>query len=464
MAPRRAPNLPKSPFDPKGKQTMSHNDFGKMQRPQRRHEQGKMCWCGDPTCPGDKSGGPFTATETANNRDSIMSPNSFSDLRQAMMVEVMRRSIQFGEPASFSGENMFEQAKPSVPQTYTEARKAVEKYLLAVNHETAWGDVVGNDKARAALVEAIEEPKNNPDLYKFYGMTPPKGVMLYGPPGCGKTMLAKAAAAAVSKVYGTKSEVIVINGPEIQSPYIGVTEETIRAVFKFAREYAKHHGHPLTVFIDEAEVLFPDRTGRTRRVAPWEESNVAQFLSEMDGLNDLGAFVILATNRPEAIDEALLRDGRCDRKIKVERPTRDAVEHILRNSLKDVPVSEDIETLVFAGAESFYNSHYVIQPLHMIKAALGEKGIEITEDVAVNFNLEHVISGAMVSGVARRAKSRAFTRDRETGTRSGITSMDIISAVTEIYEENKELSHSFAMEEFTSALKLERAASDKAAK
>ena len=261
-----------------------------------------------------------------------------------------------------------------MPASLTAARKLVQEYLLDVDHDTAWDDVIGNDTARAALIEAIEEPKTHPELYEHYGMTPPKGVLLFGPPGCGKTMFAKAAAAAVGRVYGAKAEVLVVNGPAIQSPYVGETEKTIRAIFNYAREYRAHHKHPLTVFFDEAEVLFPDRTGRTRRVNSWEESQVAQFLSEMDGLNSMGAFVILATNRPEAIDEALLRDGGCDRKIEGERPTKQAVEHIIRKTLDAAPLSVDLEDLVMAATESFFNPHYVIHEGHMISAELKREG------------------------------------------------------------------------------------------
>lgn len=430
--------------------------FDKIQEPQRRHEQGKMCWCGNPDCPGDKMS-PSRSSSSALD-DMVLASRFFSRSPfegisdRGRLDQALRESIMadFLRPAA-------QPAKPSVPATYTEAREAVKDYLLDVDHDTAWDDVVGNDAARQALIEAIEEPKLHPELYEHYGMKPPKGVMLYGPPGCGKTMFAKASAAAVGRVYGAKAEVLVINGPSIQSPYIGKTEETIRAIFKFAREYHALHKHPLTVFFDEAEVLFPDRTGRTRRVSPYEESNVAQFLSEMDGMNSVGAFVILATNRPEAIDEALLRDGRCDRKIKVERPTKQAVEAIVRKSLAAAPLSVELDDLVMAATESFFNPHYVIQEGQFISAMIEKDGAAKLKNKAVNFCLEHIVSGAMVAGVARRAKSRAFSRDRESGMRGGIQVTDVLESVKEIFEENKGLEHGFAVREFISGLRLEMA-------
>lgn len=388
--------------------------------------QRQICYCGDPNCPGAKFGGSFTSAVA----EELRKASDWNDDILSLFADTQKQRF----------------SSPSGHTEYDAARKKISPYLVDVQHDTAWDDIVGNDDARHALVEAIEEPRRHPDLYKFYGMKPPKGIMLYGPPGCGKTMFAKAAAAAVGKAYGTKAEVLLISGPSIQSPYVGVTEKTIREIFEFARLYSARHGHPLTVFIDEAEVLFPDRTGRTRQVAPWEESNVAQFLAEMDGLASMGAFVILATNRPEAIDEALLRDGRCDRKIRVNRPTREATEAILRKALSKAPAAVSIDDLVVAGVESFFNPHYVICDGHIVAQRIGQS--QPSREIAINFCLEHVVSGAMVTSVLSRAVSRAFRRDRDAGQQNGLTVPDVIAAVKEIFDENKKLSHSFAVQEF----------------
>ncbi|WP_378952232.1 AAA family ATPase [Mesorhizobium sp. ANAO-SY3R2] len=397
-----------------------------MEKFQIQKSPRQICFCGDPNCPGEKmfgSGGATTATEARERAGSLWGNDLLSLLQGQMKT-------------------------PSSHAEYDSARKKVAKYLLDVQYDTAWDDIVGNDDARAALIEAIEEPRRHPDLYKFYGMKPPKGVLLYGPPGCGKTMFAKAAAAAVGRLYGTAAEVLLISGPSIQSTYVGGTEETIRNIFAYARLYSARHGHPLTVFIDEAEVFLPDRTGRTRQVFSYEESNVAQFLAEMDGLESMGAFVILATNRPEAIDEALLRDGRCDRKIRVNRPTREATESILQKVLSKVPSVVPVDDLVVAGVESFFNPHYVICDGHLVAQRNGQAD----RHVAINFCLEHVVSGAMVTSVATRATSRAFRRDRDAGVQRGLTVPDVVDAVKEIFEENRKLSHSFAIQEFAENL------------
>jgi SpoVK/Ycf46/Vps4 family AAA+-type ATPase len=349
------------------------------------------------------------------------------------------RSIPNFETGSSSG----------APQSYTSARNAIEKYLLKSNHHVAWDDVIGNERAKQALLEAIEEPVRNADLYRYYNMASPKGVLLYGPPGCGKTMFAKASATAMSRIYGKQVDIIAISGTEIQQPYVGVTEQIIRGLFLFAREYRAYHGHPCVMFIDEAETLLPDRTGRVRRVAPWEESQVAEFLSELDGMKELGAFVILATNRPEAIDEALLRDGRCDLKIKVERPNKAAAGAILYDALRDLPTKARLDDLVFAAVEAFHDPAYVI---HEGRILVG-RGDKLEKEVTVNMCLEHIINGAMLKSVARRAKSFAFQRDRDSNTRNGVILADIIEAVREIYNENKDLEHAFAVQEFTESLR-----------
>ena len=127
----------------------------------------------------------------------------------------------------------------------------------------------------------------------------------------------KSQLAGVYGQYGDSVELILINGPEVQSPWVGETEKVIRHIFEYASVYHRRHGHQLIIFIDEADSLLMSRDGSPS----WNVSNVSTFLSKMDGLEDNGAFVMLASNRPDAIDEALLRDGRCDRKIRVSRPT-----------------------------------------------------------------------------------------------------------------------------------------------
>lgn len=258
-------------------------------------------------------------------------------------------------------------------------------------------------------------------------------------------------------------EFISISGGELQTMFVGATEAKIKAIFAYAREYAHLNGHPLLVFIDEAEVLFPDRTGRTRRVAPWEESQVATFLAEMDGMQECGAFVLLATNRIEVMDQALLRDGRCDFKVRVARPTQEAVEHIVRNTFAKTLNADALDDLVFAAVESFFDPYKVITDFHEFFTGAEEwlkaQGVD-TEKAhkyfkvagARNFTLEHIISGAMAASVAMRATRKAFARDKLDGIARGITTADVVASVSDLFEENKGLTHQFAQQEFLEEL------------
>lgn len=399
---------------------------GPSMRPERfehrtEHRGGRfICICGDPNCVYSDRPAP------RGGRGPTM-----GDIMNAMIA------------------NRYMAIDSAAPNSLSEARKKVKDYILPESAAVSWDDVIGNEPAKEALRLAIEAPVKHSELYKHYAMRPPKGVLLYGPPGCGKTMFAKASATALGVAYGASaSEVIVINASEVQKPYVGETEEIIRNIFAYAREYAAHYKHPLVIFIDECEVLLPDRTAKHRRVAPWEESNVATFLTELDGMKALGAFVILATNRPEALDEALLRDGRCDRKIKVQRPDRAGVYQIVAASTVGAPLSCQADDFAEAVTECFFDPSFVLMDAKLIQG----QGAKILSEIGIHFCLEHIVSGAMASSVITRAKNIAFLRDMNAGTISGIQVGDGIAAVRQIFEENKGLEHSFALNEFFQSL------------
>ena len=333
------------------------------------------------------------------------------------------------------------EAKARAQQDEQRLRPKVEKFFLKTAHAISWDDVVGNEEARTALVEAIEDPVRHKELYAHYGKRPTKGVLLYGPPGCGKTMFGKAAASVLATLHGRSGgehTMLHIKGPEIQSPYVGVTEEVVRDVFAYASAYKRLHGYPLVVFIDEADAILPSRDGNgtTRRALPWEESNVATFLTEMDGLEDSGALVILATNRPNSIDAAILRDGRCDRKIRVERPNRDAARTIVANCLRGAPLHDtDADTLAEAMADA------VFSPACRLANLRHAGGV-------TPLTLGDITNGAMIAGLVDRAKGIAFRRDLAAGgAPSGITTADAFEAVKATLKTNEGLAHADAIRE-----------------
>jgi len=310
--------------------------------------------------------------------------------------------------------------------------KKVEQWLVTVGNNVAWDSIIGNDKAKTALREAVEYPLAYKDLYSFYSITGGKGVLLSGPPGCGKTMLAKAVASFLSARAGKEMEMMLLPASALESKFFGETEQHIRNVFKYAREYKKEHKMPLVIFMDECESFLGARYGS------WCDGQVNTFLDELDGLRENGAFIILATNQPDLLDQALLRDGRIDRKIEVKRPTFDEAVALARASMKPGLDKGWLKV------ESTAFIDYLFDPTHILTPLTNP------ESGAVHmFTLGHIVSGAMVVGLIERAKLLAFERDRQAcvmGT--GVTEADLLLAVDQLFEENKHLNHTYALREF----------------
>lgn len=423
-----------SSFDPR--------NGGKAQRPVSDRELHQLRGCRDPNCPvcnPETAGRGWTGSLDPRSSRYLYfvdpNPNPFvsSDFNERMIEEMAK--MGYGRSPVSS----------SPPASYTAARENVKQWILEAP-EQAFEDIVGNEEALEQLRDAIQAPVKHKELYEAYGMKMPKGAMLSGPPGCGKTMFARAAASEMKKLYGGKTEFLSLSGAELQSMWVGETEMRIKNIFNYAREYKAYHGHPLLVFMDEADVILPDRTGRVRRVASWEESNVATFLAEMDGIQDSGAFIMIATNRPGVIDSAVLRDGRCDFKIVVKRPTQEAVEVILKKNFDGILMGEDDQdTLIFAALESLYSPHRVLMEAQLIRINIKDETIDLNDK---HFLLAHIISGAIAASIPNRAKRHAFSRDKLTGIAKGVTASDVVKAVSDIFEENKILDHSFALEEF----------------
>lgn len=447
-----------SPFDPAnwGKLPPRQEEQARAEREARESEKRILGpGCGNPMCPQcypekNRMGNPFGGGGggSEEQRRRLMEEmrriqeqmgrggNSPFDLRPGAM-NIVRVGFDpgFDPPPKPSGP----------PESYVEARKAVEQFILKAD-PTAFDDIKGNEEALSTLIDAIQAPVKYKELYKAYGMKMPKGALLSGPPGCGKTMFARAAATEFTKLYGTSVEFISIQSTDIQSMFIGATEAHIRNIFSFAREYMAYKKHPLLVFMDEAEIMFPDRTGRNRRVAPWEESQVATFLAEMDGIRESCVFMLLATNRPEQLDSALLRDGRCDFKIVVKRPTKEVAESILHKAFTPTLAGDDKDSLVFAALESFYDGNHIIAEASSIVANFQRQ--EVKMGLSRHFLLEDIVSGAMLVSIPMRATRYAFARDKAEGTARGVTVPDVLRAVTDIFEENKRLEHPFAIQEF----------------
>lgn len=308
-----------------------------------------------------------------------------------------------------------------------------------------WDDVGGLHQAKEALREAIELPVAHKELFAHYKKSTSRGLLLYGPPGCGKTMLAKAAATSLARTHGASASAtgfIYVKGPALLNKYIGETEAQIRGLFARARAHALKHGYPAILFIDEADAILGRRGSRPDK--GMETTVVPQFLSEMDGLEESGAFVLLATNRSDTLDSAVVREGRIDRKVHVHRPDQRESANILGIHLRNKPLAEGLKLEEISSKVA----EWVFSPEHTF--------YNVTTASRVSpLTLGHLANGAMLAGIVDMASSRALLRDVGKGVRkaSGMNESDLQEAVHDISRQNRSLDHSQVVDEFCENLK-----------
>jgi len=323
-------------------------------------------------------------------------------------------------------------------------KSEVEDLALEEVPDIGYEDIGGLSAQIEAIKDAVELPYLYADYYKEHKLTPPKGVLLYGPPGCGKTMIAKAVAnnlaEKISEKRGEKIKGYFLNikGPELLNKYVGETERKIREIFQKAKEKAADDV-PVVVFFDEMDALF--RTRGTGISSDVETTIVPQLLAEIDGVEGLrNVIVIGASNRQDLIDPAILRPGRLDVKIKIERPDRAAAADIFGKYLTtDIPIAESetrrhgglaaaIEGMIAAAVDAMYSLSEENRFLE-VTYANGDKEVLYFKDFA---------SGAMIESIVRRAKKMALKRFIAGGEK-GITEADLLTAVREEFKENEDL-------------------------
>ena len=325
----------------------------------------------------------------------------------------------------------------------------VEELVLEEVPDVKYEDIGGLGKQIEQIRDAVELPFLQKDLYKEYQLKAPKGILLYGPPGCGKTLIAKAVANSLAKKVSEKtgndtgkSYFLNIKGPELLNKYVGETERHIRLIFQRARDKASE-GMPVIVFFDEMDSLFKTRgSGVSSDV---ENTIVPQLLSEIDGVEGLeNVIVIGASNREDMIDPAILRPGRLDVKIKIERPDAQGASEILSKYLTpDLPLNQDdldqhkgdrqatVNSMIQRAVERMFNDSDENRFIE-VTYANGDKEVLYFKDFS---------SGAMLENIVSRAKKAAIKEFLQ-NQKKGIRIEHLLLACLEEFRENEDLPNS----------------------
>ncbi|HEY3688018.1 MAG TPA: proteasome ATPase [Streptosporangiaceae bacterium] len=381
--------------------------------------------------------------------DIVMLKEVLEDGKRALVIGHTdeERIVQLAEPLTEqtlrAGDSLL--LEPRSGYVYERIPKSeVEELILEEVPDLSYLDIGGLSGQIEQIRDAVELPYLHRDLYREHRLKPPKGVLLYGPPGCGKTLIAKAVANSLAKQTAdggsqARSFFLNIKGPELLNKYVGETERHIRLVFQRAREKASE-GMPVIVFFDEMDSIF--RTRGSGVSSDVENTIVPQLLSEIDGVEGLqNVIVIGASNREDMIDPAILRPGRLDVKIKIERPDAEAAKDIFSKYLtEDLPLHEDdlrehggngpaaVGAMIQRVVERMYSESEENRYLE-VTYANGDKEVLYFKD----FN-----SGAMIQNIVDRAKTSAI-KDYLDNKQKGIRVSHLLQACADEFKENEDL-------------------------
>ena len=362
---------------------------------------------------------------------------------QGMQSRVVYRGETLQDATLKPGSEVRMEPNFKVALEYFAAKETSDYYLEEVP-VLPWSKIGGQEEAISVIKDAIELPLLYPELFERFGKRPLKGILLFGPPGCGKTLIGKATAYNLTQEYrhrtghDVKEYFTYINGPKILNMWLGESERMVREIFAQAREKSKE-GHLVFIFIDEAESLL-----RTRSSGRWlniSNTIVPQFCAEMDGLVSLeNVVVMLTSNRPDYIDPAILRPERIDRKVKVVRPDRRASRDIYKIYLSDVPIDPELIKEHKGDCAAALDELLDLITEYTFRR---DEETEFLEVFLRNGSTEtlywkDLLSGALIKSVVERAKDFAIKRSiSKQSDNEGLSLDDLQKAVRVEYKENE---------------------------
>src|SRR5271157_4753719 len=333
--------------------------------------------------------------------------------------------------------------------------KIETKYAFKTQSVLTWDDIGACGDAKKEMIGALETPYTHKDLFDYFHKKQVKGVLLWGRAGNGKTLIGRASAGSLARMHGKESAesgFIYMKGPEILDKYVGESESQIREAFAYGKAHFKKYGYPCILFLDEADALLMRRGSRT--ASGMEMTIVPQFLSEMDGIEDSGVFVILASNRADTLDPAVIRPGRVDRRVYVAPPSKENAPEIWNIHMRRAPIAKDEsrDNMIETVNNALFSEQY---PLYLIDSSKGRS----------TFSLGNLVSGAIIAGVVERASAIAIDRNIEAQAGiadpkkypplDGLRQTDFDAALVAMQKEQYGMNHFDELREFIDLKKLE---------